>query len=266
MTEKGIKESEGLCFLASSLSFQQSQIKRDLGHSLYTYYLIEALKGQPGYSDENGNITTDHLYQYVYDKIINESGGLQKPIKKTSIVGSLRVAFNRGLATSKSNGELSSSDRVLRYIEQARNLRNSGIYYDAVDHLNRALNMDPDSTIALKIMGDIHLYDLGKYQEAATYYKKILDKHPREIQVLKDMAYAMKNLSNYEEALKYHKKVLGLNPNDEVAKKEIDIIENTLKSSGGEAEDQAIPVGIDVKGLRASLTPGQRPDLSGSRF
>ena len=61
-------ESEGTYLLASSLAYQQSVIKKNLGHSLFTYYLLEGLKGIEDYKDSAGYVTADQLlHNYVFD-------------------------------------------------------------------------------------------------------------------------------------------------------------------------------------------------------
>jgi hypothetical protein len=47
----------------------ESTTKRD--YSIFTYYLLEGLKGTDiDYVDKNGNVTTSFLGYYVYDKLI----------------------------------------------------------------------------------------------------------------------------------------------------------------------------------------------------
>ena len=225
--ENRIKESEGLCFLASSLSYQQSLIKKNLGHSLYTYYLLEGLKGQQGYVDDNGYVTADHLSRYVYDKLIDESKDLQKPIKKSNISGDLIVAYYPNLVKEIEEqpkidddaAKHSTFDLIQKYIDEGKEYRYLGSYSEAIDSFDKALKINPNNFYACKIKGDILLYDLGRSEEAITYYNRILDKESNAIQVLKDKAVALENLLLYEDATKYYDKVLKVYPNDEDTKK-----------------------------------------------
>jgi tetratricopeptide (TPR) repeat protein len=145
--EERIKESEGVCFLASSLSYQQSLIKKDLGHSLYTYYLLEGLKGQEGFVDENGYVTVDHLSRYVYEKLITERKDLQKPVRKSNISGDLVIAYH---------------PHLVKKIEEQSKIRDSIKYYS------------PNDISSLNSKG-ITLYNQGKYQEAIELFEKALE-------------------------------------------------------------------------------------------
>jgi uncharacterized caspase-like protein len=55
-------------------------------HSLFTYYLLEGLKGkQAGAIDDEGYVTPDSLSKYVYNTIISllpEKRPIQKPVRK----------------------------------------------------------------------------------------------------------------------------------------------------------------------------------------
>jgi tetratricopeptide (TPR) repeat protein len=237
--ENRIKESEGLCFLASSLSYQQSLIKKNLGHSLYTYYLLEGLKGQQGYVDDNGYVTADLLSRYVYDKLIDESKDLQKPIKKSNISGDLIVAYYPNLVKKIEEQpkidddaeKYSTFDLIQKYIEEGKEYRYIGSYLEAIDSFDKALKINPNNLYACKIKGDVLLYNLkGREEEAILYYKRILDKNPTALQVLKDLAIAMENLSLYEDAIKYYDKVLVNDPNDEDAKKKRYRIRETYRT------------------------------------
>ena len=60
------------------------------GHSIFTYYLLEGLKGNENAIDKFGNVTPGTLGKYVHDKIINLPNGKkpnQRPILKVEESG-----------------------------------------------------------------------------------------------------------------------------------------------------------------------------------
>jgi len=66
----------------------------DLGHGLFTYYLLEALSGK---ADRNGDgiVTVSELYPYVEDQVERKSraaGGRQRPLMKGDIEGALPLS------------------------------------------------------------------------------------------------------------------------------------------------------------------------------
>ncbi len=63
----------------------------ELGHGMFTHYLIEGLKGLAD-KDGDGLVTTDELYKYVYDNVSNQArlvGGSMHPIYKGFIRGQI---------------------------------------------------------------------------------------------------------------------------------------------------------------------------------
>ena len=66
----------------------------DLGHGIFTYYLLEGLAGK---ADRNGDglVTVSELYEYVEDQVdrkAREAGGRQRPLMKGEIEGTLPLS------------------------------------------------------------------------------------------------------------------------------------------------------------------------------
>ncbi|MEW6348838.1 MAG: CHAT domain-containing protein [Thermodesulfobacteriota bacterium] len=71
-------DSEGRVLLLSSRADELSQEKPDLGNSVFTYYLLEGLKGAAD-TDKNGLVSLDELYNYVYEKTREATRWCQSP-------------------------------------------------------------------------------------------------------------------------------------------------------------------------------------------
>jgi uncharacterized caspase-like protein len=54
---KILEQGEGKCILAASQSYQSAYLFDEQGHSIFTYYMLEALKGNEEAVDNNGNVT-----------------------------------------------------------------------------------------------------------------------------------------------------------------------------------------------------------------
>ena len=70
----------------------------ELGHGVFTYYLLEGLRGK---ADRNGDgvVTVSELYEYVEEQVerkVREAGGRQRPIMKGEIEGALPLSVQRG--------------------------------------------------------------------------------------------------------------------------------------------------------------------------
>lgn len=62
--------------------------KDELQHGVFTYYLLEALRGK-GDLDGNGIITLEEVYHYVSTKAPQATGQDQHPVKKGEMTGQI---------------------------------------------------------------------------------------------------------------------------------------------------------------------------------
>ncbi|MFQ5769192.1 MAG: caspase family protein [bacterium] len=65
--------------------------EQELGHGLFTYYLIEGLKGVAD-KDRDGLVTVNELYEYIYQNVSNHArkiDGCMHPIQKGAIKGKI---------------------------------------------------------------------------------------------------------------------------------------------------------------------------------
>ncbi len=63
----------------------------NMNHGLFTHYLLEGLRGH-GDKDQDGLVTIDELYEYVYDKVSRHArkfGGSMRPVRKGSVTGKI---------------------------------------------------------------------------------------------------------------------------------------------------------------------------------
>lgn len=76
-----------------------------------------------------------------------------------------------------------------------------------------AQDVDPNNVIALTNKG-VDLAQLGKHEEAISYYDKALAIEPNAANALSGKANALSNLGKYKEAITYYDKLLvGISPN-----------------------------------------------------
>ena len=86
----------GRVIMSASSANEPSEERSDLGHGVFTYYLLEGLRG-PADSDRNGIITFDEAYDYVARTVPEATGQRQHPVKKGEVEGDLwlgRVALD----------------------------------------------------------------------------------------------------------------------------------------------------------------------------
>ena len=101
---KVLQQGEGKCLLAASQAAQEAYALREGDHSIFTYYLLEGLKGNEKSVDAEGNITPYSLGSYIYKAILNlpaTKRPKQKPITKVEASGDIILASYPDLAKSK---------------------------------------------------------------------------------------------------------------------------------------------------------------------
>ena len=75
---------------ANEVSLEKEQLK----HGVFTYYLLEGLRGK---ADLNGDgvITVDEVYHYVSEKVPRATGQDQHPVRKGETVGQIVLGVVR---------------------------------------------------------------------------------------------------------------------------------------------------------------------------
>jgi len=123
---------EGRLVVTACATNEVALEKAELGHGLFTYYLIEGLKGGAD-AGQDGLVTLDELYEYVYRNVerqARELGGSMSPLRKGFVKGSvyltqyvtptvLRVREATAAANAAVAGDdLDGADRLWREVLQ----------------------------------------------------------------------------------------------------------------------------------------------------
>jgi hypothetical protein len=83
-----LSQGKGRMILTASDANEVSMEKDEFQHGVFTYYLLEALRGQ-GDLDGNGIITLEEVYHYVSTKVPQATGQDQHPVKKGEMTGQI---------------------------------------------------------------------------------------------------------------------------------------------------------------------------------
>lgn len=83
-----LSQGKGRVIITASDANEVSVEKDELKHGVFTYYLLEALRGK-GDSDGDGLITVDEAYRYVSTKVPQATGQEQHPVKKGEMKGEI---------------------------------------------------------------------------------------------------------------------------------------------------------------------------------
>jgi uncharacterized caspase-like protein len=83
-----ITGGKGKVIITASSANEVSVEKDELRHGVFTYYMVEGLRGKAD-TDQNGLITIDEAYRYVSDKVTQATGQEQHPVKKGAVEGQM---------------------------------------------------------------------------------------------------------------------------------------------------------------------------------
>lgn len=83
-----IASGKGRVIMTASAANEVSAEDDTLQHGIFTYYLIEGLKGNADYNSD-GLVTVDEAYRYVSEKVPKATAQEQHPVKKGSVEGQL---------------------------------------------------------------------------------------------------------------------------------------------------------------------------------
>ena len=83
-----LSQGKGRVILTASDANEVSVEKDELGHGVFTYYLLEGLRGKADV-DGDGLITVDEIYRYVSEKVPQATGQDQHPVRKGEITGQI---------------------------------------------------------------------------------------------------------------------------------------------------------------------------------
>jgi hypothetical protein len=83
-----ISRGKGRVIITASGANEISAEHDELKHGVFTYYMLEALKGKADL-DKDGIITVDEVYNYVSIKVPLATGQSQHPVKKGAVEGQL---------------------------------------------------------------------------------------------------------------------------------------------------------------------------------
>ena len=84
----------GKVIITASSANEVSVEKDELQHGVFTYYLLEGLRGKADL-DRDAMITVDEAYRYVYDQVPRATGQEQHPVRKGSVEGNLVLSIVR---------------------------------------------------------------------------------------------------------------------------------------------------------------------------
>ena len=118
---KELEQGEGTCILAASQPYQGAYHLEKKGHSVFTYHLLEGLRGNEESVDNYGSVTPYSLNRYIkkeIDKMPPEERPPQKPLMKSETSGEIILASYQSLSRKPVSVRSTETDAKKPFISQ----------------------------------------------------------------------------------------------------------------------------------------------------
>lgn len=124
-------------------------------------------------------------------------------IKKIFVVFFALLLFNAQACMSKAPQHVATkpTDEGAPWIEKGNELFNAGLYQDAINALNKAIEMNPRDASAYLLRGTSY-NNLRKYNQTINDFNKAIELNPQEAAGYYCRALAYDSLGNQNQALK----------------------------------------------------------------
>jgi tetratricopeptide (TPR) repeat protein len=116
-------------------------------------------------------------------------------------------------AVASTPAQAAGSEQVAQLLGRASASGEQGRYEEALDDLNRALELEPNNVHALWNRGEIYRL-LGRYDEALDDLNRALKLEPNNVHALDNRGVTYRMLGRYDEALDDLNRALKLEPNN----------------------------------------------------
>ena len=251
-----LERGEGRWIIAASQAYQKAFETMQKNHSLFTYYLLQALSGKEELAgDKDGYITVETLSSYLYNAILDlpsEKRPPQTPIRKVEGSGDIilgyypilskkakteqkidsattdiqsdidkgKAYFDRGDFNSALDFYTELTKRYptnpLIWDERGRALRRLGRKEEAISCSNISIMIDPNNSESWFAKGQ-YLYDLQRYDDSLDCFDKALSLAPNESNIWFGKGISLHKKGMFEEALECFNKSIQINPKAELA-------------------------------------------------
>jgi caspase domain-containing protein/tetratricopeptide repeat protein len=204
----------GKFLLCACQGFQEARSTKKQDFSLFTYYVIEGLKGAGGRSvTKDGDVIPESLAKFVIEEFLNipvPDRPKQRPIwKATDATGDLVLAAYPKLA------EVEKVDDFASFYNN-ENLYATGKYPEALSHYNAILKDNSNDTNALFFKGQT-LIQMKRFKEAMTCFQLILDlkaDRKEKIRALHGKGVVYYRLGEIKKSNQTYEKVISLDENN----------------------------------------------------
>jgi tetratricopeptide (TPR) repeat protein len=231
-----LQQGRGRCLLAASQGYEEAYDRQEKDHSVFTYYLLEGLKGHKNAIDDEGNVTYDTLGNFITREIGNlppEKRPKQTPVRKGEVAGGEIILANYPeLRKSKESDYFTLFGKGENYYRR-------GKYQEALECFDSILKLQPKDEYALLRKGNI-LVKINEDKKALEYFDQIIKLNKNNFDAWYYKAQLNIKIKDYEHALQCLDKASNINPNDERVWEAFKRVKSLTKAYGQKEEQEII--------------------------
>jgi len=171
-----LEQGHGKCLLAASRADEEAYPLTEEGFSLFTYFLLQGLRGNELSVDNNGNVTAESLGKYVFASVMNrpqDKRPRQTPIRKIEAVGEIILTSYPELRRKPQPSPIDIDIIIAEgddYYEKKDHVR-------AIECYDRAIKIQPNNVKAWYSKG-LNLSSLREHGLAIECYDKAIALDP----------------------------------------------------------------------------------------
>ncbi len=117
-------QGQGMVIISASKKFQKAKERNDLGHGVFTHYLVKGLRDGEADDGNNPYVSIEMLYNYAKSKVKEETGGKQEPDKWPPKNGGTEVYIAKSIKNQEKK-EIEKTGREFK-IDKIHNLYDTG--------------------------------------------------------------------------------------------------------------------------------------------
>ena len=215
-------EGQGKCLLAASQSYQQAYNTQEGDHSIFTYYLLEGLKGHRLAVDDEGNVTYESLGKFINHQInkLPYDKRPQLPVRKGELSGDIVLAkfpqFRRNTYEIKETIREATQSLPPVKLEEFKTLIKEGStlayrnkFKEALQKFENASIINQNSSTAFSLKSSV-LIQMGDYKNALVAVQSALAIDENNVEALFNKGYILAGAGSYQQAIECYDKVTDL--------------------------------------------------------
>lgn len=139
------------------------------------------------------------------------------------VVGMITYLIVAGTSTKDNLTNQMPDDEIHRNLLQRDSVQMDTLLLNTIDSLKSAIDKNPKDTIALHHLGFL-LLQAHKFDEAESYFEKMLSINPENVDIMNVLAEVNFNLQKFPKAESYLNRIVKIQPNNEAARYNLGVV------------------------------------------